>query len=455
MNIPQAVRSTSQPWLHLPPMNDPPSPLNRNDFDDVKFWTKSSWNSYKRAHKGATDGNANKGKKPGRPEKESPDDDSDSLEQNTTHIYLETEGGVPVSKALLTQQGQKLRSLWTTLSKYDLAPKVWSEADSLAVRFIDSAILNDPRFHYLRLCDDNWKLKHWMSKNYPSWVKNHRATDGGAKGKRVALDDENLLKITPDPSDNENPVDTDTPLVPSDNENPVNTVLGPSNVVSYEESSNTHDDITMEPSSSSHLTMDLNIVDPLQDDSDDTDERLNDQLGMPAGCPEAISTQSPTSQSDSHTVLPVQTSSRQPPTSQSDSHTLPPVPTDAHADGGQPQATISVRNESVPAPATVDGTVSSTSALPVPTDLSLTNDLPQLTNGPAPKKRRVAAPAIVSESISDKNLCRQDWLKSHLDGTENQFKAHWLGLPKEEIKRWKELAAVQRKARNERNKKKA
>ena len=173
MTLPQAVWASNQTWSHLPSTKDPPLPLNQHDFDDVKFWTKSSWNVHERAQRGATNGNAKKTKKHGRPEKETPDDDCDSLEPNTAHIYLETEDGIPVSKVLITQQGQKIRSLWTTLGKHGLAPMVWSEADSLAVRFVDSAMLNDPRFHYLRLCDDNWKFKHWMSKNYPSWVRNH------------------------------------------------------------------------------------------------------------------------------------------------------------------------------------------------------------------------------------------------------------------------------------------
>lgn len=165
------------------------------------FWNKSSWNTYERAQRGATNGNAKRAKKRGRPEKETPDDDCDSLEPNSAHIYLETEGGVPVSKALVTQQGQKLHSLWATLGKYDFALDIWSEADSLTIRFVDSAILNDPKFHYLRLCDDNWKLKYWISKNYPSWVRNHLVSGGVAKAKKEALDNKDLLKITPDPSD--------------------------------------------------------------------------------------------------------------------------------------------------------------------------------------------------------------------------------------------------------------
>jgi hypothetical protein len=184
-------------------MKDPPSPLNQDDFDDVKFWTKSSWNAYERAQKGATNGNTEKGKKRGRPEKETPDDDCDSLEPNTAHIYLEKEDGIPVSKALITQQGQKMRSLWATLRKHGLAPTVWSEADSFAVRFVDSAILNDPRFHYLQLCNDNWKLKYWISKNYPSWVRNHLISDTTVKAKAEALDNQNLLKISESPEPSE------------------------------------------------------------------------------------------------------------------------------------------------------------------------------------------------------------------------------------------------------------
>jgi hypothetical protein len=198
-----AVTSSNQTWTRLPTTKDPPSPLNQDDFNDVKFWTKSAWNAYERAQKGATNGNTKKGKKRGRPEKETPEDDCDSLEPNTAHIYLEKEDGIPVSKALITQQGQKLRSLWATLRKHGLAPMVWSEADSFAVNFIDSSILNDPRFHYLGLCDDNWKLKYWISKNYPSWVRNHLISDTTVKlePKAEAVDNENLLKISPEPSE--------------------------------------------------------------------------------------------------------------------------------------------------------------------------------------------------------------------------------------------------------------
>jgi hypothetical protein len=164
-----------------------------------------------------TNRNAKRAKKHGQPEKETPDDDCDSLEPNTAHIYLEIEDGIPISKALVMQQGQKMHSLWATLSKHGLASMVWSEADSLVVRFVDLAVLNNPRFHYLQLCNNNWKLKHWISKNHPSWVRNHLVPDSAVKVKREALDNENLFKIMPDPS----------------------------NVISHEESSDALENITL------------------------------------------------------------------------------------------------------------------------------------------------------------------------------------------------------------------
>ncbi|KAI0282938.1 hypothetical protein BC826DRAFT_1110448 [Russula brevipes] len=102
--------------------------------------------------------------------------------------------------------------------------------------------------------------------------------------------------------------------------------------------------------------------------------------------------------------------------------------------------------------ATPVATTPSTSA-PLP-DTSLVGGPTQSPDKPAPKKRKTSGPAIVSDSISDKNLCRQDWLKSHQDGTEDEYKTYWLSLPEQEIKRWKQAAALQRKARNEKKKKK-
>ena len=354
MNFPQTARLSNQTWTHLPPTKDPPSPLDWHDFDDVKFWTKSSWNIYERSQRGATNGNAKRAKKRGRPEKETPDDDGDSLEPNTTHIYLEEEDGIPVSKALVTQQGQKMRSLWATLGKHGLAPTVWSEADSLTIQFVDSSILTDPRFHYLRLCDDNWKLKHWISKNYPSWVRNHLALDSTVKAKKEALDNKNLLKITPDPSDDELKMMPDQSDALAHEESSTDTlenirvsfffphIVGMMTILTI---------FQMESSPPSHPITALNIVDPLQYfftyfryrskadtlwRDDDADEDLDNQMCMLSGSPEATPTQSPQ------------------------------MPTDAHADEAQGPTTtgLHVDSEVVPALATVEGMSLTTPAAP-------------------------------------------------------------------------------------------
>ena len=104
---------------------------------------------------------------------------------------------------------------------------------------------------------------------------------------------------------------------------------------------------------------------------------------MPTGSPEASTTQ--------------------PPTSGSDSHSVPPTPADTHTDETWAPATTSVHGERRSAPATVEpvgGTLLSRSA---PSgDVLHAEDQPQSASGPPPKKRKVAAPATISDSISDK-----------------------------------------------------
>ena len=110
------------------------------------------------------------------------------------------------------------------------------------------------------------------------------------------------------------------------------------------------------------------------------DESLDNRPGMPTGCPEPTTTQPPTSNLDLHIVVPMLI--------------------DIHVDKTQAPATTGLCEKGVSVPATVEE--SPMSMLALPTDVSLMEDLPQLANGPAPKKWKVATHAIVSDSISDK-----------------------------------------------------
>jgi len=98
--------------------------------------------------------------------------------------------------------------------------------------------------------------------------------------------------------------------------------------------------------------------------------------------------------------------------STSDLHTILPSPTDALVDKTWPPATTGVHEEGVSAvtmglhekgvlaSATIEGTLPLISAQP--TAMSLIKNPLQLGNGPASKKRKVIAHAIVSDSISNK-----------------------------------------------------
>src|SRR6267154_1724123 len=128
------------------------------------------------------------------------------------------------------------------------------------------------------------------------------------------------------------------------------------------------------------------------------DENLDNPPDMSTGCPEAMTAQ--------------------PSTFNSDLHTVSPMPTDIRADETQTLTTTGVRKKGVPAPATVEESLLLTPAWPTdetqaltttgvreegvpapstpapPTNASLPEDPPQLANGPAPKKWKVAARAI-------------------------------------------------------------
>jgi hypothetical protein len=178
------------------------------------------------------------------------------------------------------------------------------------------------------------------------------------------------------------------------------------------------------------------------------DESLDNRPDMPTGCPEATTAQPSTSDSDLHTVPPMPTDIRAdetqtltttgvrkegvpaPATMEESLLSTPAPPTDetqaltttgVHEEGVPAPATMEesllstpapptdetqaltttgVREEGVPAPATMEESLLSTPA--PPTNASLPEVPPQLANGPAPKKRKVAARAIISDSISDK-----------------------------------------------------
>lgn len=131
-------------------------------------------------------------------------------------------------------------------------------------------------------------------------------------------------------------------------------------------------------------------------------ESMDDQLGMPTGSPEALMTQPHTtsdSDSDLLTVPPILTD-----TSADETRTAPPILTDTSADEMRAApAAPGVHDEGDPALATAEGSLLLRSADSAPSADELRIEEPaQSASGPAPKKRRVAAPATISDSISDK-----------------------------------------------------
>ncbi|KAF8330256.1 hypothetical protein F5887DRAFT_1081830 [Amanita rubescens] len=138
-----------------------PTPLNRDDYKQVKYWFQSSYQAPKSS--GETDGMAIGRPRPGRPR-------GDSSEE-TPHTYLEDENGNTIMKQRVTTMGYKARRLWVTFAEQGMAPSRWEARNSRVEEYYYNVMANN--FIEFRLCAGSWKLDLWTSKNYPSWVTNN------------------------------------------------------------------------------------------------------------------------------------------------------------------------------------------------------------------------------------------------------------------------------------------
>jgi len=120
-------------------------------------------------------------------------------------------------------------------------------------------------------------------------------------------------------------------------------------------------------------------------------------------------TQLYTSDSDLQTVPPMSTDARMDETRalsttavHEEVHTVLPMSTDARVDETQALLITAVHEERVLVPATAEGTEGTLLSRSASTNGLRIEDLPQSASGPAPKKRKVAGLATISDSISDK-----------------------------------------------------
>jgi hypothetical protein len=167
-------------------------PLRREDYPNVRFWTKRDWldRSEQESDNMILDNSGRRGKARA------------SQGINVTMRYVEDENGKLVNGHRATEMRRHARLIWVHMAKSGGPPLSWGKADvKLSQTYCQEM---RQRFPELALCDLDWKADQIATDNYPSWFKNwsessqkapvkHEQEDSGA-----ALNQKRLNLPTPD-----------------------------------------------------------------------------------------------------------------------------------------------------------------------------------------------------------------------------------------------------------------
>ena len=137
--------------------------LIRADYPNVRYWSKSQWKMATESAKGVMDPlksrDVIRGKK------------AVAQGQNQSCTYIENENGEPVDGYRLSAIRQVVRAIWVKFAEMGVAPASWGKA-SLTVANEYKAEMRR-QFPEFRLCENDWKVQHLATTDYPSWHSNY------------------------------------------------------------------------------------------------------------------------------------------------------------------------------------------------------------------------------------------------------------------------------------------
>ncbi|KAH9009745.1 hypothetical protein EDB83DRAFT_2583229 [Lactarius deliciosus] len=178
-----------------------PAPWKRNESPEVTIWIKREFvlaAAKAKAQKGESSGDpsdATKTKgKAGRPSKKAEEKEGHKF------IFLQRRDGTMISVETLRKMSEKARLVWDFLLEKKMATPQFCKLGWSARDLYTRAMLTDPEFNFLLLCDDaTWKLREWSIQNYPGWAGNRglrpKNTDENADKNEDVLDDPALVRM--------------------------------------------------------------------------------------------------------------------------------------------------------------------------------------------------------------------------------------------------------------------
>lgn len=152
--------------------NNLPPPLKQVDYPHVKYWTAKEWNN-------------RDGRKSGETTIASLNVEPGTKSYKHGHPYLQLEDGSIISDETMTKVGQKTRRVLLSLLAKGVAPISWGKIMAGPEDYYFSEMLKIAEFNFFQFCDDNWKLRQYITQTYPSFKNNHHPEGAKAKKKQA------------------------------------------------------------------------------------------------------------------------------------------------------------------------------------------------------------------------------------------------------------------------------
>ncbi|KAF7441305.1 hypothetical protein PC9H_001654 [Pleurotus ostreatus] len=133
------------------------SPSARNDYPNIKFWTRSQWTKTNSRFKSET-----------KFELDPTGSDSKPRKRNN---YIETADGDLLNKEDMAKIRLTMRGAFQQLKRLELAPDTWTKICHLGRKLYLLTICGvHPKLTY---CDSFWKAEQIAIHHFPSWYNNH------------------------------------------------------------------------------------------------------------------------------------------------------------------------------------------------------------------------------------------------------------------------------------------
>ncbi|KDQ54418.1 hypothetical protein JAAARDRAFT_408070 [Jaapia argillacea MUCL 33604] len=155
----QVTEASLAPSAAAPKLPD--GPLNRADFQMVKWWT---YKAYRDDHPRTNSDAAKAG------DKEKPRGRTRLInnDENVMAEYIETIFGGSVTGEQVAKMREYSKSTWLEMLRNGVAPAKWGQVTLVALQYYRKQMYD--KYPEFRLCADDWKLDKFATKFYPGFA---------------------------------------------------------------------------------------------------------------------------------------------------------------------------------------------------------------------------------------------------------------------------------------------